>query len=303
MTTQCTICPRHCPVDRTNNELGFCGLPAGIFVSSRIIHWGEEPCFTGTKGVGNFFFTSCNLTCVYCQNYQISQMQKGNQKISTEEFVESALAFQSQGVHFVGLVTPSHQSPWIRKALKQAINQGFNTPIIYNSSGYDSIEELKKWEGLIHVYLPDLKYATNSNGKKYSHVNNYETVSKNVILEMYRQVGDIQIHPDTGIAKKGLWVRHLVLPNQIAGTWESLCFLSLEVSKKIGLSLMAQYTPMNQTHQFPELNRKIQQTEYNDALRMAVDLGFTEIQTQVLSDASFYGIPNFDSDNPFQVYS
>ena len=250
----CRICPRNCKANRSDT-LGFCGLDNKIHLSSAIVHYGEEPCFNGTNGVGNLFFTSCNLHCLYCQNYQISHQKQGS-VLSQDQLAEKALMLQEKGVHFIGLVTPSHQSPYIRKAIKKAILNGLKIPIIYNSSAYDSLEELKKWEGLISIYLPDIKYSNDELAFKYSKVKDYVNVSREAITEMYRQVSDINIdygnngnngnHGDNGcgIATKGLWVRHLVLPNNQAGTWESLCFLAFEISLDIGLSIMSQYGPL-----------------------------------------------------------
>ena len=296
---RCNLCPRKCNVLRNNGQKGFCGLGSGLFVSASVLHHGEEPCFSNDKGVGNFFFTSCNLQCVYCQNFQISIKKKGKE-ISENDFINDALSFQKIEANFIGLVSPSHQGPWIRSALKKAKDKGLFLPIIYNSSAYDSIDELKKWEGLVDVYLPDLKYASNEISLKYSNVGNYKEISRNVIMEMYNQKGDIQINPETGMAKKGLWVRHLVLPNNLADSWESLCFLSLELSTKIGLSIMAQYEPVYKAKKFPKLARNITEDEYNEVLKMARDLGFEYIVTQNLKSSPKNALPDFNQINPFK---
>jgi len=291
----CHICPRKCPV-RSSKKNGYCGIPPGIMLSSALVHYGEEPIFS-EKGVGNFFFTSCNMSCVYCQNYQISQIKKG-QSISESDFIDRLFAFQEKKCAFIGLVSPSHQSPSIRSAIKKAKQDGFNTPIVYNSSAYDNIEQLKKWEGLIDVYLPDIRYSDNCNAYRYSGVSDYVEISRDAITEMYRQIGNPIINSNEQIIS-GLWVRHLVLPNGLAGSWESLCFLALELSPKIGLSIMAQYNPLYHATQFPELSRFITQQEYNDVIDMANSLGFDRVLCQDLETSPHHYVPDFNLLNPF----
>jgi putative pyruvate formate lyase activating enzyme len=291
----CNICPRKCQVNSLLKK-GHCGISPGIILSSAQIHYGEEPIFS-EKGVGNFFFTSCNMSCVYCQNYQISQTNQG-QAVKELEFVDQMFSFQEQGCSFIGLVSPSHQSPWIRSAVKKAIIDGFNTPIIYNSSAYDDSEQLKKWEGMIDVYLPDIRYSDNSNAYRYSGVSDYVDISRHAISEMYRQVGCPKFDSNDQIIS-GLWVRHLVLPNGLAGSWDSLCFLALELSSSIGLSLMAQYNPLYQAAQIPELSRCITHKEYEDVIDMANSLGFDWIIYQDLESSPHNYVPDFNLLNPF----
>jgi putative pyruvate formate lyase activating enzyme len=265
-------------------------------LSSAQLHYGEEPIFSA-KGVGNFFFTSCNMACVYCQNYQISQNNQG-QLISESDFMNKMFAFQEQDCSFIGLVSPSHQAPWIRKAIEKAINEGFNTPIIYNSSAYDDITQLKKWDGLIDVYLPDIRYSNNSNALQYSGVSDYVEISRDTISEMYRQVGNPILHSNSQIVS-GLWVRHLVLPNGLSDSWESLCFLALELSPKVGLSLMAQYNPLYHAKKFPELSRNITQKEYDDVIEMANSLGFETVLYQDVKTSPNHYVPDFNLLKPF----
>jgi putative pyruvate formate lyase activating enzyme len=265
-------------------------------LSSAQMHYGEESIFS-KKGVGNFFLTSCNMSCVYCQNYQISQTHTG-QSISEFNFIKQMFAFQEQNCSFIGLVSPSHQSPWIRKAVKKAIKEGFNTPIVYNSAAYDDMEQLKKWDGLIDVYLPDLKYSDNRNAYRYSGISNYVEISRDAITEMYRQVGSPKLDANEYIIS-GLWVRHLVLPNGLAGSWNSLCFLALELSPKIGLSLMSQYNPLYHAKKFPELSRCVTQNEYDEVIEMANSLGFECVVYQDLNDSPGNYVPNFNLLNPF----
>jgi len=291
----CHICPHKCLI-HSSKKNGFCGIPPEIMLSSAQLHHGEEPIFS-EKGVGNFFFTSCNMSCVYCQNYQISQTRTGK-AISELEFIKKMFAFQEQNCSFIGLVSPSHQSPWIRKAVRKAINEGLKTPIIYNSSAYDDIEQLKKWEGLIDVYLPDLKYSDNRHAYRYSGVSNYVEIAHDAIIEMYRQTGNPKMDANKHVIS-GLWVRHLVLPNGLAGSWESLCFLALELSPDVGLSIMAQYNPLYRAKDFPELSRYITQKEYDDVIEMAHSLGFKKVVYQDVKHSPDNYVPNFNLLNPF----
>lgn len=291
----CHICPRKCQLSSVSKG-GYCGIPPGLMLSSAEMHFGEETIFS-ENGVGNFFFTSCNMSCVYCQNYQISQTNKG-QFISESDFIDRMFAFQNQKCAYIGLVSPSHQSPWIRKVIKKAISLGFNTPIIYNSSAYDNISQLQKWAGLINVYLPDLRYSDNCNANRYSGVADYVEISRDAITEMYRQVGNPKFDTNARIVS-GLWVRHLILPNGLAGSWESLCFLALELSPKIGLSLMAQYNPLYKANRYPELSRCITQKEYNDVVDMASSLGFENVLYQDVETSPHNYVPDFNLLNPF----
>jgi len=295
--TTCNICPRQCSVDRKNQH-GFCGIFSGIVLSSSVVHYGEESVLSENEGIGNFFFTSCNMACVYCQNYQISQQRQGH-LISETDFISQMFHFQNKGCSFIGLVSPSHQSPWIRGAVKKAKQDGLHTPIIYNSAAYDDLDQLKLWKGLIDVYLPDIRYADNAIAKKYSNVNNYVDISKNAISEMYRQVGPPKFDSTGKRLVSGLWVRHLVLPDHLAGSWESLCFLALELSADIGLSLMAQYNPLYRAHQFPELSRMITQNEYDSVVDMATSLGFKHILCQDLESSPQHYVPDFCLSDPF----
>ncbi len=289
----CHVCPRKCGKDRHAGETGFCGLDDRLHLASVEAHHGEEPCLSGRFGVANFFFSGCNLACVFCQNSQISQERVRDRVISSREFADMAMSFQEQGAHFVGLVTPSPQVPRIREALLAAQEAGCTLPVIYNSSAYDSLDQIKTLDGLVDVYLPDLKYADDRMAEKYSQVSDYVSVSQEVVLEMYRQVGDIRLDPDTGLAQGGMWVRHLVLPDNIAGTWEVLCFLALEVSVRVGLSIMSQYAPRYRAREFPELSRTLLPAEYEKALSMARELGFKTILSQDLASSPDNAVPDF----------
>ncbi|KPA09919.1 radical SAM domain-containing protein [Candidatus Magnetomorum sp. HK-1] len=297
-SNSCQLCPRKCNVNRMI-ENGFCQTSPGITLSNAVMHYGEETVFSGDTGVGNFFFTSCNLACVYCQNYQISQFGDGN-TISEQEFIDQMFEFESKQCAFIGLVSPSHQSPWIRSAVKKAKEKGLNTSIIYNSAAYDDVDQLKLWEGLVDVYLPDIKYADDIIAKRYSNAIDYVESSRAALLEMYRQVGPIQFDPSGEKVLSGLWVRHLILPNNLAGSWETLCFLSLELSPEIGLSLMSQYKPMYKAKKITELSRYITRKEYNDVVKMAETLGFKNVLQQDLKTSPHCYVPDFDQANPFK---
>ena len=295
--SNCNICPRKCNIDR-KEESGFCKVPPGITVSSSLIHYGEEPVFSGETGVGNFFFTSCNLSCVYCQNFQISQTKNGK-SISEQEFIDKMFEFENSKCSFIGLVSPGHQSPWIRSAVKKAKAKGLKTGIIYNSSAYDDVSQLKLWEGLIDVYLPDIKYADDKIANRYSSAIEYVKSSRKALLEMYRQVGPVHFDSSGEKVLSGLWVRHLVLPNNLAGSWETLCFLALEISTEIGLSLMSQYKPLYRAKKYKKLSRCITKKEYNDVIEMAESLGFKNVLHQDLETSPHCFVPDFDNENPF----
>ncbi|MBI9075412.1 MAG: radical SAM protein [Desulfatibacillum sp.] len=291
----CQVCPRKCGLDRTDGQTGFCGLDHRMHISWAGLHGGEEPVFSGPRGVANFFFTSCNLACLYCQNFQISQQGMADTVFSARDFAEKALELEAEGASFLGLVSPSHQVPQIREALTAAKTAGITLPVLYNSSAYDSVDMLKSLEGLVDVYLPDLKYSSDVMAEKYSEAPGYVEASRNAILEMYRQVGDMDIDPVTGLARRGLWVRLLVLPGNISGLWESLCFLALEVSTGIGLSLMSQYSPLHRAGEFPEINRAILEEEYKQAVDMARDLGFDLVLTQDPEESPENAVPDFSN--------
>ncbi|MEW5734739.1 MAG: radical SAM protein [Thermodesulfobacteriota bacterium] len=296
----CAACPRNCGVDRRGGGKGFCGLDHRLHLSYSGLHFGEEPCLTGKGGVANFFFTSCNLACLYCQNFQISQDRIRDTVLSPEDFARAALELEQAGAEFLGLVSPSHQAPQIAEALVHAKKRGLSLPVVYNTNSYDAVASLRLFEGLVDVYLPDLKYADDGVARQYSGVSDYVSRSREALLEMYRQVGDMELNPETGLARRGLWARHLVLPEGAAGTWESLCFLALELSPRVGLSLMAQYNPLYRAAGHPALGRRITSREYEEALFMARDLGFLHVLSQDLSDSPDVAVPDFnDPEKPF----
>jgi putative pyruvate formate lyase activating enzyme len=259
----CEVCPHRCGVNRLNGELGFCKTGKNAIVDSYFPHRGEEKPIRGYRGSGTVFFSYCNMKCVYCQNYQISQLGEGRE-VSPEELAEIFLELQAMGCHNLNLVTPSHVVPQILSALYLAVQKGFRLPIVYNTSSFDSLESLRLLEGIVDIYLADLKYADREIARRYSKVKNYPEIAMTAIKEMHRQVGDL-ILDERGIAIRGLLVRHLVLPNGLAGTEKVVEFLG-SLSKNMAVNVMDQYYPFYMAWKYPELSRRITQREYHQAL-------------------------------------
>jgi len=244
-------------------------------VSSHGPHFGEEAPLVGQHGSGTIFFTHCNLKCVYCQNYTISQLGEGN-KITTEELAGIMLSLQAMGCHNINLVSPTHVVPFILDALELAAGQGLNLPLVYNSGGYDSIETLQLLDGIVDIYMPDMKYADAKVGEQLSGVKDYPKINQAAIREMHRQVGDLQID-ERGVAQRGLLVRHLVLPDQLAGTEQIVRFLAQEVSNNTYLNIMAQYHPCYQAFNVPALSRSVSRQEFLEAIKLAYRLGLSRL--------------------------
>jgi len=261
---ECQICPRKCRVNRLNNEKGFCRVGLEPVVCSYMPHHGEEPPISGTKGSGAIFFSYCNLKCVYCQNYQFSQEEEG-QETSPEELSGFMLNLQKLGCHNINLVTPTHCMPQILKALKMAAEKGLNIPLVYNTSGYELPEVIKLLDGIVDIYLTDMRYADNKNSIKYSQASDYPSYNQKAVKEMYRQVGEAQFNSN-GVMKKGLVIRHLVLPQDICGSDKIMRFISEEVSKRVFISLMSQYQPYYQAYKYKEISRRINENEYQRAI-------------------------------------
>jgi len=268
----CRVCPRECGVNRLKNDkLGFCRSGLNPIISSVSPHHGEEPPLSGNKGSGTVFFTNCNLRCVYCQNYPISQMGNGEER-TPGELACQMLWLQEQGCHNLNLVTPTHFVPQILKALGIAIQRGFNLPIVYNTSGYESMETLRLLDGIVDIYLPDMRYSDNAAAMKYSIAPDYPEINRAAIKEMYRQVGNLVLD-EQGIAKQGLIIRHLVLPGNIAGTEGVMKFLAEEISKDVSISLMSQYFPAYRAKEFKEINRRTTTEEYEKAYQIMLKYG------------------------------
>jgi len=289
----CDICPRECGVNRLENELGFCRSAHLPIVVAVCAHHGEEPAISGTRGSGTIFFGNCNMSCVYCQNYQISQNLKDwrSKEIDPHTLAERMLYLQDElGCHNINLVSPSHLVPQLVRAVLEAVPMGLRLPLVYNTSSYDSLETLRELDGVISVYLADLRYASNRWGRRLSRVSDYVTRARAAIREMYRQVGDLVV--DDGIAQRGLIVRHLILPNQLAGSRESLTWLIREVSPTVTVSIMAQYFPAHRAKQMPLLARGITSEEYSEVTRLLDELGLENGWVQEMGASGDY-LPDF----------
>ncbi len=271
----CTLCPRKCRVDRTSGEKGYCRTGERPFVSSFGPHFGEEHPLVGVHGSGTIFFGNCNLGCIFCQNYSISHLGEG-EEISYERLADIMLSLQKAGCHNINLVTPAHQVPAFLRALKKASDRGLEIPLVYNCGGYESEETLKILEGIVDIYMPDIKYADEKYSLKYSGAGDYPEIAKRALKEMHRQVGDL-VMDERGVAKRGLLVRHLVLPEGIAGTEEVLKFIAEEISKDTYVNIMDQYHPCFKAFDNPPLDRKIAKKEYSDALQYAIRTGLRRI--------------------------
>lgn len=289
----CDICPRSCHVNRIENAQGFCRSGRLVSVSSYCDHHGEEPVLSGTAGSGTIFFNNCNLRCKYCQNHQISHgFDNHSHTVSGQELAAIMLHLQDEmRCHNINLVSPSHYVPQIVEALCYAIPGGLHIPLIYNTNGYDALDTLKMLDGVIDIYLPDIKYADNQYAEKFSGCVNYVEASRQAIGEMYRQTGNL-ITDGAGIAERGLIVRHLILPNNVAGSAESLHWLANNVSRQVTVSIMAQYYPCHLAGQEPLLSRKISLQEYDTVLGTVNELGLDNGWIQEMDSAEFY-LPDF----------
>jgi len=269
--SKCDVCALECPVDRRIGKLGACRTGERAKVSSFAAHMGEENPLRGWNGSGTIFFTRCNLRCQYCQNFDISQIDSGDE-VDPEDIAEMMLQLQARGCHNINFVSPSHVVPQILAAVLEASKAGLSLPLVYNTGGYDSLTMLHLLDGVIDIYMPDMKYGDAKIGHKYSKVPNYPQVNQLAIKEMHRQVGDLQIDSN-GLAYRGLLVRHLILPNQLAGTDVIVHFLAHEISENTYLNLMDQYRPSYKAHLYPELYRAITFQEFQSALQLAINEG------------------------------
>jgi putative pyruvate formate lyase activating enzyme len=297
----CDICPRICRVNRLENERGFCHSGYLPVVSTICAHQGEEPVISGKRGSGTIFFGNCNMRCVYCQNYQISQdwRRQKLKEMDLRKLAEGMLNIQNElGCHNINFVSPSHFVPQLVRAVLEAVPLGLRIPLVYNSSGYDSVETLRELDGVIDIYLPDLRYASNIRARKFSKAPDYVGHARAAIKEMFRQVGELMVD-ESGVAQRGLIVRHLILPNDLAGSEESLRWLAKEVSPKVTVSLMAQYYPTHRAKQHPLLSRIINASEYGAALKALYEAGLENGWVQEMGSAENY-LPDFDKEGfPF----
>ena len=273
----CQLCPHHCQVNRLAGEKGRCRTAACVFVSSYSPHFGEEAPLVGIYGSGTIFLTYCNLRCVFCQNYYISQLGEGKET-SKEEIANMMLSLQAMGCHNINLVTPTHVVAQILEALEIAVAKGLSIPLVYNCGGYEAVETLKLLDGIVDIYMPDMKYSDAENAQRYSGIKDYPSINRAAVKEMHRQVGDLQID-ERGVATRGLLVRHLVLPHRLAGTAEVVRFLAEEVSVNTYLNVMAQYRPCHKAFEFPLLARPITGEEYGEAVNLAREHGLERLDS------------------------
>ncbi len=272
---ECDLCPHRCKVNRLEDEKGFCGIGKEARIASYGPHFGEEAPLVGKGGSGTVFFAGCNLRCVYCQNYEISHSDKGI-PASAEFLAFCFLALQEEGCHNINLVTPSHVVPFFLKGLLLAAREGLSLPIVYNTSGYDSLSTLSLLDGIIDIYMPDFKYWDEEIARRLSNIKNYPEVARKAVKEMHRQTGDLSISED-GIAKRGLLIRHLVLPGGLSGTKDVMEFIANEISPNTYVNIMNQYHPCGTAWEFSELARKTTPEEYKRALLDAENAGLTRI--------------------------
>ncbi len=266
----CELCPRECDVNRLNDEKGFCGTGAKAVVSSAGPHYGEESVLVGNGGSGTIFFAGCNLGCVFCQNYDISQLRHGNE-VEIEDVVNMMMQLHIRGCVNINFVTPTHVMPHIIESVFLARERGLTIPVVYNCGGYESLEPLRLLEGTIDIYLPDAKYLNSDSSKKYSFTHDYPDVMKLALLEMHRQVGDLEIKD--GIATRGLLVRHLVMPDNASYSKEIIDFIVNEVSGNTFINIMEQYRPAFNAHKYPEINRPVTRQEFNKVYEYAKSQG------------------------------
>ena len=271
----CDLCPRVCGANRLLDDTGICGVGNLARVASYGPHFGEEEPLRGWKGSGTIFFSGCNLNCLYCQNADISQTLSG-EMITSEQLAHMMLELENRGCHNINLVSPTHVTSQILQAVFLAAQLGLRLPLVYNTGGYDSIQILKVLDGVIDIYMPDMKYSDADSGEKYSGILDYPTINQLAVAEMHRQVGDLEL-TERGVAKRGLLVRHLVLPGNLAGSSEILMFLAEKISKNTYLNIMDQYRPAYLVNRHHELNRRITDNEYQDVLSEAFRLGLDRI--------------------------
>jgi len=299
---ECDICPRACGADRLNDEYGFCRSGSLAVISACCDHHGEEPVLSGTRGSGTIFFSGCTMRCQFCQNYQISQEfhHTNIEKLDAGQLAEKMLYLQDElKCHNINLVSPTHFTPQIVEAVDYAASMGLHIPLVYNTNGYDSVDTLKELDGVIDIYLPDIKYASDRNAVTYSQVDHYVDHARQAILEMYRQVGNLLID-EHGTALRGLIVRHLVLPNDLSGTKENILWLLREVSPDIVVSIMSQYHPSYNARFIPELSRKLTKKEYQDIAEWIEEAGPDNGWMQEYDSSDLY-LPDFNiKGHPFE---
>ncbi len=289
--TSCNLCPRSCGVNREEGKLGYCRESNEIKIGRAALHFWEEPSISGEKGSGTVFFSGCNLGCVFCQNYPISHENSGR-KVTTDELTEIFLDLQKQGAHNINLVTPTHFALSIKKSLELAKKRGLTVPVVYNCGGYESVEALRALSGLVDIYMPDFKYFDDKYARKYSNAPDYFEIAKAALSEMYRQVGRNQFSDD-GMMKKGVIVRHMMLPGLIFDSKKVIDYLYETYGDDIYISIMSQYTPMPWVEKYPEINRKVSQEYYNTLVEYALEKGIKNAYIQDGESAEESFIPEF----------
>ncbi|MDO9515280.1 MAG: 4Fe-4S cluster-binding domain-containing protein [Syntrophales bacterium] len=292
----CVLCPHRCRVDRTAGEKGFCRLDARPMIDSALAHHGEEPALSGHGGAGTIFFSSCNMRCIYCQNYQISHQQAG-ETIDLVDLSRIMTDLQDRGCHNIDAVTPTPHLPGLIGALLDASQKGLSIPLVYNCGGYENREIIGLLDGIVDIYLPDFKYGNDRDACEFSGVDDYVLHAASAIREMVRQVGDC-LEVENGVAKRGVIVRHLVLPGRVENSLEVLEIIKRDISTSLSLSIMSQYTPVQTVASHPLLGRRVTNEEYETVVNRALDMGFDNIFVQDVSERDL--TPDFDRDTPFR---
>ncbi|MFB3887542.1 MAG: radical SAM protein [Thermodesulfobacteriota bacterium] len=264
---ECRLCPRECRVNRLNGEVGYCKAPSELMISSAFPHFGEESPLVGHHGSGTIFLTHCNLRCVFCQNYDISHLGRG-ERITSSEMARAMVKLQEMGCHNINFVTPTHYAPQIVASLPEAVEMGLSLPIVYNCSGYESIEVIRLLEGVIDIYMPDIKYMDEKFSGQFSSAPDYPEVVRKVLKEMHRQVGDLKTN-SKGVAEQGLLIRHLVMPEGVASSEAVFKFIAEEISPQSYVNIMDQYRPEYLAHEHSGINRRITHKEFLEATQMA----------------------------------
>ena len=289
---RCNICPHKCQVNRIKGQIGKCKSGNKVKIALYSIHNFEEPCISGKNGSGTIFFSNCNLNCVFCQNYEISQLGQGKE-FEINELADIIIKEQEKGVENINLVTPTSYIIQIAESIKIAKGKGLKIPIVYNTNSYENIESLKLLDGLVDIYLPDLKYYYNKLGKRYSNVENYFEIATNAILEMYRQVGNVQIDSN-GILQKGVVIRHLVLPNHIENSKKVLKWIKENLDNKVFVSIMAQYFPTYKAKNIEKINRKLTKKEYQEIMEYVDSIGLDNGYVQELGEHEEKYVPKWN---------
>lgn len=291
----CVLCPRRCHADRLSGQTGYCGQTAALTAARAALHFWEEPCLSGDRGSGTVFFSGCNLRCVFCQNHDIA-LGRAGQNISSERLTEIFLELQTKGAHNINLVTPTHFIPQIALALTAARQHGLSVPVVYNTGGYEEPDSLRLLDGLVDIYLPDLKYFSPELSGRFSHASDYFDKATSALAEMYRQVEAPVFSTESGLLQRGMIVRHLVLPGQTRDSKKILRYLYETYGDNIYISIMNQYTPLPHVSDIPELNRPVSAEEYDRVLRFARRLGISKGFRQEGSAAAESFIPAFDGE-------